>query len=189
MELTHLCNWNCPYCAIDVHSLPPISEEQARKKIETIQNGRPVTLSGGEPGMLSEETVSWILDRLDDKGCDIFLNTNGLFIRRYRKYLKRFKQIIYHCSEDLLPGDAIEKVDEVDTRYMLVVNDGNIARLKDCLDEHKGIKFDIVQATYDNRTGVGLSPENRNRLVVEFGKSMTRESIIRIFREKDWDRI
>ena len=139
--------------------------------------------------MRSEETISWILDKLDSKGCDIFLNTNGLFIRRYRKYLKRFKQIIYHCSEDLLPGDVIERVDEVDTRYMLVVNDDNISRLKIFLDNHPGIKFDIVQATYDNRTGVGLSPENRNRLVVRFGKSMTRESIIRIFREKDWEGI
>ena len=30
IELTHECNWNCPYCAIHVHSLPFITVEELK---------------------------------------------------------------------------------------------------------------------------------------------------------------
>ena len=61
VELTHKCNWNCPYCAIRVHSLPEITRQHMRGKIISIGENSAVTLSGGEPGLLDESDVRWVI--------------------------------------------------------------------------------------------------------------------------------
>ena len=92
VETTHMCNWNCPYCAIRVHSLPQITEEELRKKIESIAYGKKVTISGGEPGLLRREIVEWMISELKSKDCTLFLNTNGTFIRNFPDLLGNFLQ-------------------------------------------------------------------------------------------------
>lgn len=91
IELTHECNWNCPYCAIHVHSLPFITVEELKTKILSVPDGVPVTLSGGEPGLVSSDVISWVINTLKNKNCICFLNTNGLFIKKYPELLHNFK--------------------------------------------------------------------------------------------------
>lgn len=188
IEVTHECNWNCPYCAIHTHKLPPISKKQIRDKIDSIQTNKIVTISGGEPGMLDEDDIDYILNNLQKKECTLFLNTNGLFIRRYPEKISKFKQIIYHCSENLNCQDYIIRNIPCDTRYMIVVNDQNFKNLDQFLHMNEDIKFDIVQATYNNiGDGITLSSKNKSFILTHYYDRMTKESIDRMFNEKNWD--
>ena len=189
VELTHKCNWNCPYCAIKVHTLPNITEDVAISKINRIPDNSIVTLSGGEPGLLSFETVRIILRTLKDKNCTIYLNTNGMFLKNFPFFLHNFKQIIYHCSENLdLTDEIIHPIMKYDIRYMIIVNDDNFHKLNRFLTAHPDIKFDIVQATYNKfGDGVTLSAENRNKILTMYNKHMTTESIKRLIHEKEWE--
>ena len=190
IELTHECNWNCPYCAIHVHSLPFITVEELKTKILSVPNGIPVTLSGGEPGLVSSDVISWVINTLKNKNCICFLNTNGLFIKKYPELLHNFKQIIYHCSENLNCDDNIINVEHSDVRYMIIVNDDNYHKLELFLKTHPNITFDIVKATYDGKnTGVGLSCKNRNERIIKFSNRMTKQSFIRMFKEKEFERV
>ena len=190
VELTHECNWDCPYCAIKVHSLPKISEFEMRQKVLSIPENSVVTLSGGEPGMLDQSAVEWILSTLLNRKCKLFLNTNGLFLKKYPQFTGCFSQIVYHCSQNLDVDDEIITVSGADVRYMLVVNDDNVGKLSDFLDAHPGIRFDIIQATYNNiGDGVPLSAKNRNMIATRFFSRMTEESFRRLFNEKNWDAI
>lgn len=188
VEVTHECNWNCPYCAIHTHELPRITSRQLKEKIDGIPAFSNVTISGGEPGMLEEHDIDYILDTLEGRKCTIFLNTNGLFLRRYPSKISRFKQIVYHCSENLDGDDDIIKDIPCDTRYMIVVNDDNFRKLEAFLESHPDIRFDIVQATYNHfEDGVWLSKKNRNILATRFFSRMTKESFKRLFNEKKWE--
>ena len=87
VELTHECNWHCPYCAIDVHRLPAISHSELAAKLKKIPAKSVVTLSGGEPGLLSRDEIDYVIIALRDKKCKLNLNTNGTFISRYPSLL------------------------------------------------------------------------------------------------------
>ena len=99
IELTHRCNWNCRYCAIRTHGLPPIPECEALDKVRAAAGKfRTVTFSGGEPGLLSRKTVEEIVKCVEDSGSALCMNTNGTFIRKYPDIVDRFDEVIYHCS-------------------------------------------------------------------------------------------
>ena len=87
VELTHECNWHCPYCAIHVHSLPPVSRSELEEKIKKVPPRSVVTLSGGEPGLLSRDDIDYVIMSLRDKKCILNLNTNGTFIKKYPSLL------------------------------------------------------------------------------------------------------
>ncbi len=190
IELTHKCNWNCPYCAIQTHQLQDIPYNSIIDKINGIENNSFVTLSGGEPGTLKKHEIETILELLQKKNCVINLNTNGMFLRLYPQYLKNFNQIIYHCSENLEVTDIIWKPSKnlsLDIRYMIIITDDNISKLQKFLDVHTDIKFDIVQATYnDDNKRPTLSLKNKNMIMTKFSNRMTPESIKRMIHEKDW---
>lgn len=190
VELTHKCNWNCEYCAIHVHSLPEITEQDAIKKVESIHYGSFVTLSGGEPGLLSRTTVERCIEVLQSKSCTICLNTNGEFIRRYPDLLDRFYEIVYHCSQDLNADDVIFRPNMQNIHYMVIVTDNNVHRLREFLARNNDLKFDIVEATYNHlNDGPTLSSENKHWIVAKFCKHMTRESVHRWFHEKEFDQM
>lgn len=189
IELTHKCNWNCPYCAIQVHQLPNISYMQLMQKVKSIPNDSIVTLSGGEPGMLSYETLNRIICILKSKNCQLYLNTNGLLLRKYKDFIPEFKQIIYHCSQNLDLSDQIVKLNINNINYMLVITNDNVNKLGAFLECHKEIdKFDIIQATYDDpHNRPTLSKKNRNAVIRQFSCRMTKDSIRRMFHEKEWN--
>ena len=101
LELTHECDWNCRYCAIKTHELPPVSERDAIEKVRQAAGHATVTFSGGEPGTMSREALERMLQIAEEAGSDVCVNTNGLLLRKYPDLAPRFKEIIYHCSKDL----------------------------------------------------------------------------------------
>lgn len=189
VELTHECNWNCPYCAIKTHELAPITTQQMLEKIESIPPNSIVTLSGGEPGTIQYDIIYKVISLLENKHCILNLNTNGLFIKRYSNLLHKFNQIIYHCSQNLDVDDEVIQLDKnIDVRYMIIVTDDNMHKLEAFLNAYSNIVFDIVQATYDVQTcQPTLSIKNRNIIVTKFANRMTKESVKRMFHEKEWN--
>ena len=189
VELTHECNWHCPYCAIDVHNLPVLTHIDIVAKLNKIPSKSVVTLSGGEPGLISRDELDYVIMHLREKNCKLNLNTNGTFIAKYPSLLSQFEEIVYHCSEDLDP-EKINKVNHCNVRYMIIVNDSNVYKLDAFLDMNRHIQFDIVQATYNNKgDGVELSNVNRNMILRKYAKRMTKESARRLLHEKEWDKM
>ncbi len=119
----------------------------------------------------------------------MFLETNGMFLRRFPDLVSRFKWVTYHCSCEL--DDEIYQTTIRNVTYMLIVHDGNICRLGDYLKKYPNIKFYIVEATYPypEMDGPTLSSRNKNYLLTHFGNRMTTEAIDRLINGKDFDRI
>lgn len=185
--LTYKCNWNCEYCAVDTHN-NHISLGTAFEKIKNIPSNSNVTLSGGELGLLKREFLTKVISFLQSTNCKISINTNGLLLRRYPDLLEYFEEITYHCSEDLNLDDEIYITDH-NIKYLLVVHDENINKLKDFLDKNSEILFCIVPATTPI-TGIKGSPElskeNRLKILKEYGTRITNESKLDLLNGKDY---
>ena len=77
LYLTFKCNWKCSYCITDTHN--QIEPQDIIEKIKDIENDSFVSISGGEPGLASEETVRLTFELLTKKNCKIHLNTTEHF--------------------------------------------------------------------------------------------------------------
>jgi Radical SAM superfamily len=188
--VTWVCNWHCEYCCVDTHNRPTLTMDEVKSKLDRVIPGYNVTLSGGEVGSMKRADIEYILDELDKKGCTIHINTNGLFIKRYRDLCNRFKTILYHCSEDINPTDDIIIDPELDIEYLLIVTDNNFSRLEDFLNKYPEIQFNLVAASNpDGIFGPTLSNELKHRMLKEYHSRMTTDSIKRVFTEKDFDAI
>lgn len=71
------------------------------RKLERIPPNTIVTLFGGEPGLVDRSHVIQYIDILEKKNCTLYLETNGIFMKKYPDLLSRFKEILYHCSQEL----------------------------------------------------------------------------------------
>jgi organic radical activating enzyme len=190
LVVTWVCNWHCDYCCVDTHNRPKLSMEEVKKKLDKIIPGYNVTLSGGEVGSMKRGDIEFILDELEKKGCQPSINTNGLFITRYRDLLPRFDNILYHCSENLDLTDEIIIDKELNLEYLLIITDKNFHKLESFLNKYKDIQFHLVAATMPlGINGTTLSKINKNKMLAKFHNRMTEESKMRVFKEKDFDSI
>ena len=190
LVVTWVCNWNCDYCCVDTHNRPKMSMDDVRAKLDKVIPGYNVTLSGGEVGSMKREDIEYILSELKAKGCSPSINTNGLFIKRYRDLLCHFDTILYHCSENLDINDDIIIDPELDLQYLLIVTDNNYHKLGAFLDKYPDIQFNLVAATNpEGINGVTLSTPLKHRMLKEFHSRMTKDSIKRVFTEKDFNAI
>jgi organic radical activating enzyme len=190
LVVTWVCQWFCDYCCVDTHNRPKLTMDEVKAKLDKIIPGYNVTLSGGEVGTMKRDDILYILDALEAKGCRPSINTNGLFIKRYRDLLPRFDTILYHCSEDLDIDDEIIQDPELDLQYLLIVTDNNFHKLQAFIDKYPHIDFHLVAAT--NPEGVNnviLSPKLKHKMLVMHHKRMTEDSKKRVFKEKDFDSI
>ena len=189
IELTHECNWNCPYCAIHVHKQKNISHEEALSKVMSISDGSIVTLSGGEPGLISRNHIEQYINILKTKKCKLYLNTNGQFLFNYPDLVGNFEQIIYHCSENL--DNKVYVFNEFDNiDYMIIVNDDNFPKLEKFMADNSDIKISIVEATYNKANdGPTLSKKNKYEIMTKFCNRMTKASIQRMIHEKEFDKM
>jgi organic radical activating enzyme len=147
-----------------------------------------VTLSGGEVGTMKRQDIEEIINTIKDLGNTLTLNTNGLFIKRYPDLLGHFGTVLYHCSENLDLTDELILDSRVD--YMLVVTDNNYHKLGEFLNKYSDIKFNLIPAS--NPAGIfgpTLSSTLKHRMLKEYHTRMTKDSIQRIFNEKDFDKI
>lgn len=185
--LTYKCNWNCSYCAVNTHN-NFISDYDAFKKLEKIPEGSDVTISGGELGMLDKNKIIQFIQILNLKKCDINLNSNGLFIKKYPDLLHKFKKINYHCSENLNLNDEILKVNHKEVDYILIVHDENIEYLDEFLKKHNTI-FCIIPATTP-KTGIKTAPilskKNSINILKKYNKYLSIESKKYLLLGKDY---
>lgn len=167
LKITTECNWNCEYCIVDTHNLPRRSFKEVIDKVYTIPKGSLVTLTGGEPGLMTPRELTIILDLLEDRLCEVRVNTNGLMFR-YKNLINRFKSVFYHCSENLDTNKRIEnEFANVPITYMIVVTDNNVDKLEQFLNYNKHIIF-MVQGAVDNGNGIELSYFNRLKVWTKF---------------------
>jgi molybdenum cofactor biosynthesis enzyme MoaA len=198
--VTYKCNWHCDFCCIDTHSKKPLSFEEIKEKLKLIRynyNNYNITISGGEPGLLPEETIKYILEDLKEYSKSISLNTNGVFLEKYLKFAKYFDYVLYHCSEDLTKNPNYEIVEEwkkagVKVDYMIVIDDKNFKNFDRFMKQNQHIPINVVAATKaDGGLDSVLSNRNRWKLLtsVKKYKNITKESLKRLIKEKDFGNI
>lgn len=185
--ITHECNWNCPYCSENICERDPLDLEDVFRKIDLIPNGVPVTLSGGEPGMMLENSILLIINKLKEKRCELMLNTNGLFIENYPHLLNHFSYILYHCSENL--DEEIKIYDYENVHHALVLTDENVYKLSKVLYNYP-IKWNIIPASNPEPSDKPvLTYANRMMILKKHHLQLTEHSKIRLIREKKWNEI
>jgi len=190
LVVTWKCQWFCDYCCVDTHNRPTLTMDEVKAKLDKVIPGYNVTLSGGEVGTMKRADVEYILNELEKKGCRPSINTNGLFIQRYRDLLPRFDTILYHCSEDMDINDEIIIDSELNLQYLLIVTDNNFKNLEAFLNKYPQIQFHLVAATNpEGINGVILSTKLKHAMLAKHHNRMSEESKIRVFKEKDFDSI
>lgn len=189
--ITYKCNWRCEYCCVDTHARAEVSRDTVFSKIKKIEDGNNVTISGGEPGMLSAEYLEEVLQLLTQKNCDIGLNTNGLFLEKHKGLLKYISNVNYHCSENLDIAVPILNLSDISSAtkidYQLVVHDKNEHKLEAFLNHYPDITFNVVPGS-TSALGIADSPvltdkysiltRFHNRITIESKKGLLKEKII-----------
>ena len=87
------CNWRCKYCIASNNSIP-IDEDAIYSKLYPIRHKlEKLWISGGEPGLLSDDFWSKLLESINFK---LKVCTNGTFITRghYVKYRDRISNLM-----------------------------------------------------------------------------------------------
>ena len=190
LVITYKCNWFCDYCAVDTHNQ---KEPNISNKIDLIEDGSNVTLSGGELGLLKEDKLLKIIKILLNKNCNLAINTNGLFIKVHPKLFKYFEYILYHCSENLniidIPIDLLPNEIKHKTDYLLVLTDNNIDNLDSFLKRYPYV-FKMVPSTMPNGIkGTILSKYNYFKILKKYYKFMDNESRKDFMHGKKYDNI
>ncbi len=192
IPLTFKCNWNCSYCAINntYDYKDTVTDKEILQKIKSIPEQSLVTLTGGEPGLIKKDNLYYYITLLQHKKCELYLETNGLFIKKYPELCKYFYEILYHCSIDMENTNIITNLTNV--RYVLIITDENIKNLDTFIHKYNNIKFDIIAASYPYKeqiTGPILSEKNKHYILTKYCKHMTKDSIKRMIKEKEFDKI
>lgn len=188
--VTWVCNWYCEYCCVDTHKRPRLDWKDTIAKLDQIEAGSLVTISGGEPGTLKRHQIESMINKLQAKGCQLQLNTNGLFLKKYRDLTGNFTRINYHCSENLDETDDIIEDPELPLEYLLIVTDNNYSKLESFLNRYKHISFYLVPASNPKDIhNVELSPRLRHKMLVNYHSRMTKQSKSRTIKEIDFDSI
>lgn len=168
INVTLRCNWDCPYCSMKERIGGKIDILQIIDLIKSVPKGAELTLSGGEPGLLPETKLQAILIAAMQR--KLVLNTNGLFIKKYRKYLRHFDVINLHIDPEK------EWIDGSFNRVLIATRTNQEELLNFC--KIKNQKFDIIPSSHnDGRINEYTCYSLDNRLF-EF---MTRESLRHYF--------
>lgn len=187
--MTNVCNWDCKYCITDTpkskKNKQNIFINELLDKISIVGAGDMVSLNGGEPGLVKKKIMDEFINTLVSKNCEIRVNTNGEFIKRYPQYLKYIDEINYHCSENL--DDEIEHKNIEYSgilNHILVVTDENHVRLGGYLEKNSDIKFRIYGAArpYSELPGREyISKKNVLKIISEFKDKIDLLELKKIF--------
>lgn len=197
IEICYKCNWNCDYCCVKTHTKKPKDDSEIIKNflLYNIKDS-DITISGGEPSYASNELIQYLIDYSKENNCILNLNTNGRFFKYKPEFVKYFKEINYHCSEDLKPEKIKEYLvpNNVKVNYLIIVTDNNLKRLQKFID----VNYEFLQVNKlliipaSNPYGVDgpiLSLSNYKKLFTSFKNYMTDESKLRfITNNKSFDK-
>lgn len=183
--VTYDCNWDCPFCITDTHTKSRVTLENLISKISAVEDRSIVSISGGEPGTLSENTLRYIISTLRDKNCSININTNGLFFKKYPEYVSQIDGFFYHCTENLDPDKGIVLYDSIDynkTEFMMVLTDNNYHNLEWFINNYD-ILFTLVAAdrtTVKGQPGDSLSVINGMKICSKYKDRINRTSYLNL---------
>jgi len=179
--ITFKCDWDCSYCIVDTHNQPEPTHYQIFDMIDNIKDHSTVSIAGGEPGMARRELIVEILDRLEKKNCDIQMDTNGLFIKRYPDLVSRISYFFYHCSDTLENKDIYRPKLNNPMDYVIIADDENFKLVKPFLEYNKDLNIHVHKARVpqkDHRTS--LSTKNALFLYNEIKHLIAKESIMHL---------
>jgi organic radical activating enzyme len=170
IPVTYECNWSCSYCIADTHEHER-SFEEALKIAESIEANQKVSLSGGEPGLLTTEQLLQIVDLLKEKGCRVSILSNGT-IFNHPEVVSKVDKITYHCSADMSLDDVVNREYPEKTEYLVVVADDNMDNLEPFLDKHSDLDILVYGAKR------ALSRANAVKIAVQCKDKMPYESVM-----------
>jgi len=182
--ITYICNWFCTYCITDTHApgKGQIPLEVIKEKLDKVEEGSLITLTGGEPGYAKKEIMDYTMETLLSKKCHIMVNTNGAFFSRYPEHVPNIHEFVYHCSESMDINDEFIQPDLDNIRYLVVVTDETIDRLEPFMDKYPHITFHVsagadtkMYSQLPNRTS--LSKMNAIKIVQKYKDRISETSI------------
>jgi len=180
--LTYKCNWFCNFCNVDTHNQPEPDFDNIKDIIESIPEGAEVSISGGEPGLLSREKMEYCIDKLRTKNAIINVNTNGTFFSNFGDLIEQIDSIYYHCSEDLDIKKGINLYNNIDytkTEFMLTVTDDNFHNLGWFIESYPDILFKIQgadQHIVNGKPGTKLSNKNAIKIMIDYKDKVDKDS-------------
>lgn len=186
--ITFACDWQCSYCIVDTHApgkgMVPL--DVIKSKLEKVEDGSLITLSGGEPGLAKREIVDYVMKTLKEKKCSIMVNTNGQFFKRYPEYVKDISEFVYHCSDSLDLDEEIYRPDAENVRYLIVVTDETMPKLEPFLDHYSDICFHVSAAADTSMYSVlpkrhCLSKGNALKIIMKYKDRILPSSIEYLF--------
>lgn len=143
------CNWNCDYCIAKNNQIL-YSEEQILSEIEPIKHKlKSVYLSGGEPGILSDDFWYKLFHMTNYK---LAICTNGTFIKKdyHNKYKKHIRELYIHCVSELdknIDKDILNIIRNKQSYIVtptIVAHNKNSHLIYDFLKRYSDITFNIL---------------------------------------------
>lgn len=178
LMLTFKCNWFCDFCATDTHTKPEVTFKDIKNKLNIVQNNSEVSISGGEPGLISKDRMKYIISELKKKNAIININTNGTFFKNFSEYHNDIDSYFYHCSEKLDNKVEMLPFDNID--YMIVVTNDTFPNLEKFLKINEHIKyfhiFGADKYQVNGKPGKFLSKINSLKIYTKFKNRIDPES-------------
>ena len=149
--LTEQCDKKCTYCDIPkVQDPKPPNKQLLEKYLPIIDQSKAFyhyTITGGEPGLVDEDTWDFIFSTLNYH--PIRINTNGKFFDRgyYDKYKDKIWQIGLHV--DVGEEIPIQICDE-SVWYYVPVHKKNYTQFIDLVKQHPTLNFSIIPYIHKN---------------------------------------
>jgi len=176
ITISYKCNWNCKYCIVDTHNRKEPDFEIIKEKIESIVPGSFVSITGGEPGLVSSDKLRYVFNKLKLKKCFIHVITNGEFFK-LKEFINDVDQFAWHCTENLedkliLPDIPYNKIE-----FMLVVTNESYNRLENYIGKYPVI-FNIRGADTNGKGGDFLSIKNGIYIFNKYKDKLTITSLM-----------
>lgn len=143
INVTLECNWDCPYCSMKERIGNPCSN--VINLIRKVPSSSTLTISGGEPGLLSLYEIEKIIEVCSARDLILKMNTNGTFVKKYPELLDNFEQVNLHCRTDKpwIDGDF--------NRVLIATRYNQQELLQYCVQYTQyGCKFDIIPSTHND---------------------------------------
>jgi len=172
------CNWTCKYC-IARNDNATIDEVQILEDLMPHLNKlKTLYISGGEPGLLSEDFWSKVFSSIDFQ---LRICTNGTFFKNglYFKFRNDIKELMVHVVQELdmeIEEDIYHALlfDDKLTP-VIVVHRHNAHLLKDFLEKYPLITFQIFFSDgsftvyhYDGEYQYGLDVKSAKHIIKAF---------------------